>query len=59
MEAGFEGTVCAWLWLSPILCWQKLKQTRCGGHHPQVWKPVLTTCPLLEGHHALCSLGQL
>ena len=31
MEAGFEGTVCAWSWLSPTLGWQKFKQARWEG----------------------------
>jgi len=28
VEAGFEGTVCAWSWLSPTLGWQKFNQAR-------------------------------
>lgn len=29
------------------------------GHHPQIWNPVLTTCPLLRRPPCFCSLGKL
>lgn len=57
MEAGFEGTVCARSWLSPVLRWQKFKQTRSEGapspgletSADHVSSPGRPQCSLLPG----------